>query len=290
MTQNPYAQFGGGEGGPSPYSPDFNDLPQSRTSILAIVSLVLSVIGCVCFIVPGPGALAMVLGGIAILLIMTSGGRVRGIGFAATAVCLGLLQSIIFFVMLFGVYQPIMGGWSNTVVAPVNDVLMALEHKDAKAARALLTPRAQAGITEDMLTEFAAKYQSRLGAFKGFPENPLEIWSAYKSVAPAMRTLQTGSNGGNQQNMIPLPGMFEKGNALIILHLDNSGFNGKRAPTSTVRMPILNLGIASNDGLETWILDATKANALPTTGGHANESTIEDAPDKPAPPVPPAKP
>lgn len=292
MTQNPYAQFGSGDGTPTPYGPEFGDQPQARTSVLAIISLVLSVIGCVCFIIPGPGALAMAIGGIAILLIMASHGRVRGIGFAATAVCLGLLQTIVFFVILLGVYQPIMGGWNNTVVAPVNDVLVALEKKDAKAARALLTPRAQAAISEEMLTEFAAKYQARLGAYKGVPENPLDIWTAYKSIAPAMKVMQNGPGGNPQQNMIPLPGTFERGNALIILQLDNAGFNGQRPPASTtIRMPVLNIGIASNDGTEIWILDLTKASTLPRKKkpGRADESTIEDAPDpKPEPTAPPA--
>jgi hypothetical protein len=294
MTQNPYAQFGGGDSGPSPYTPDFGDQPQSRTSILAIISLVLSVIGCVCFVVPGPGALAMLLGGISILLIMTSGGRVRGIGFAATAVCLGLLQSIVFFVALFGVYQPIMGGWTNTVIAPVNDVLMALEKKDPKAARAFLTPRAQTVITEDMLTDFTTKYQAKLGAFKGFPTNPFQIVSGYQNVAQAMQKLQTGNNRGNQNGMIPLPGTFEKGTAMVVLHLDDHGFNGNKPPaSSTVRMPVLNIGIVTVDGTEIWILDTDKAKALPPDGGTPGESTIEDAPkpgELPPPPRPRHKP
>ncbi len=289
MTQNPYSQFGGADAA-SPYGPDFGDQPQPRTSVLAIVSLVLSVIGCVCFIIPGPGALAMAMGGIAILLIMFSGGRVRGIGLAATAVCLGLLQTVVFFVMLLGVYQPIMGGWRNTVVAPVSDVLFALEKNDPATARSLLTPRAQTAITEDMLAEFASKYQSRLGAFKGIPENPLEIWTAYKNIGPAMGALQKGSGGNPQQNLIPLPGTFEKGDALIMLHIDNTGFqNNTPPPTGTVRMPVLNIGIATNDGTQIWILDRAKAESLPEKPTAKGESTIDDAPPlpPPAPPTPP---
>jgi hypothetical protein len=67
--------------------------PQTKTSVLAIVSLVLGILS-ICFTVI-TGLPAVLLGVIALIVIAGGGGRVRGTGLAIAGVVLGLLGSLL---------------------------------------------------------------------------------------------------------------------------------------------------------------------------------------------------
>src|SRR5581483_7161072 len=167
----------------------------------------------------------------------------------------------------------------SVVVGPVGNVLTNIDKGDLAAARAGLTPHAQTLISEDMLADFGKRYNARLGKFQEFPSGVLDIYQTYKRISPSFRALDDGSGQPNTQNVIPLPGRFEKGEALVVMQMDQgqlarhrsrSGSGGWSAsssgsstpasppgapggplPTGTSgqwQMPVLNIGIVTTDG------------------------------------------
>jgi hypothetical protein len=307
MSQNPYAQIGSESGGQFPYGPDLVPSNPGRTSILAIVALVLAVCGCVCPVLVVPGALAMVLGGISIVTMAMENWRIRGIGLAITAICLGAFQCVVVALLFFGIYQPIMGGWRSVVVGPVGHVLTSIDKGDVAGARAGLTPHAQTLISEEMLADFGKRYRAHLGKFVEFPSNPVDIWQTYKRIKPSFRALDDGSGQPNTQNVIPLPGRFEKGEALVIMQLDQSempdrhirssggsGVSTTVTPPSTGttahngqwQMPVLNIGIATTDGQVEWLIDpdvARKSGRPPAGAPHKKGRHPQDSNGPPPP-------
>lgn len=313
MSQNPYAQIGSDSGSQFPYGPDFAPARPERTSVMAIIALVFAICGCVCPILILPGPIAMAIGGLAILLIAMSGWQKRGIGLAITAICLGLLQCVVVALAFFGVYQPVMGGWRSAVVGPLGQMLTNVDKGDTAAAKTALTPHAQTLITDEALLDFAKRYQSHMGKFKEFPSGPVDIWQAYKRVAPAFRALDDGSGQPNTQNIIPLPGVFEKGEALVIMQLDQGQMQKHRSRTSTGpatstttgtaqpappsnptgqwQMPVLNIGIATIDGKVEWLIDpdmARKSGRPPPPGPGGPPPPPRGGTDPDKPPAPPS--
>src|SRR6185295_1953349 len=99
------------------------DPEPARTSVWAITALVVSIISCILCFVPAPGAIAMVLGGVAVFFIATSGGRRTGMGLAVTAIVLGLLQSVLWVFVMFAMIVPGTNWFHSNFVVP-SDRLM----------------------------------------------------------------------------------------------------------------------------------------------------------------------
>jgi hypothetical protein len=281
MTQNPYAQFGHGDG-VSPYGPDFGDQPQPRTSILAIVALVVSIIACLPFCIPGPGALAMILGGIALMIVTFSKGRVRGVGLCATAICLGLLQTVLSMVLLLGVYQPVTGFIGTAWVGPASRVMTAAEAGDTQKVMGELSPRARAAVTEEMITDFVSRYRNEVGKFQSAPDGPIDIVNTFSKLGPAMQGINSLSRPGRAQGFIPVAGHFAGGPQVIVVQIDVTAIDHQQQQ-SIKPPPMLNIGILTNDGKQIWLLPPDDAEALPPVDSSGNpkskgQSSLDDAP------------
>jgi hypothetical protein len=265
MSQNPYSQLGADSGGPFPYGPDVMPTDPGRTSVLAVIALVISICGCVCPIFVVPGALAMVLGGIAVILIATSGARIRGLGLATTAICLGLLQTVVVALFYFGVYRPTVGFIDSAWVGPVDHFMSAAESGDAKGALSELTQRGQDGITPEQIADFVTRYHAEVGKYKSAPTGPIEIFQAFSQLGQAMSGMNSTTQAGGSPNGIPVAANFEKTPAVLVAQIDEKAKHQHTSGAPT-KPPILNIGILTNDGKSIWLLAPDEARQLPEPG------------------------
>lgn len=230
----------------------FDQPVSSRVSILAIVSLVLAIL---CFL-PGAGVLAMLCGGLAILFISSGKGRLTGLGLAVAGCVIGLVATVLWGFALIGAAS--IGGEFANMLQPVKVTLTAMEKGDYTAARAELTPTAAPNITDAQITEFVARYQADIGAFKSVPDSTIGVFQAYMAVGPAMQ------NFGQRQNVVPVPAEFANGWAVVLIEMP-SNYAGPPPGKPNMWLPIENIGILTPNG-EHW-LQPHAAGAGTATGG-----------------------
>lgn len=292
MSQNPYdtlggtgTQYSGGAGG------DFIDPTPSRTSVLAITALVVSVMGCIFCIVPGPGAFAAILGGLAIFFIARSAGRVTGTGIAVTAIVLGLFQTVAIIALLIGANQ-VSSQVGKEFFVPMGQTMSAVEKGDMQGARAMLTPKVSAAVTDEMLRDFVTNYHATAGTYQKMPENVWETVTMAMEMGKASKQQRGGTYNGRPGEMtFPLPAKFAQGSALVMISMDPT-LMGQNKPGSNSQQTLLNLGVVTLDGREVWLLDPNEARKLtskpfgytppPPSKPGAPTSGIEHAPADPA--------
>lgn len=229
MSQNPYAS-----------TADFAMPQESRTSILAILSLVCSLV-CV---IPFLGLLGAILGIAAMFGISRSQGMLRGNGMAVTGIVVGLLVTVIWLGIGIGMAQ-FNGALGKRFIAPVSSVVQALEASDFKTARGSFDKSLNAAVTDEQMTAFVAAYQAELGHFRSMPQSLMEMFTAYSQVGPTMQTYQGG------KGEIPLPATFDKGPAILLIEIPS---NQAQPPKSGTWMPSLtNIGVLTPGGKEIWL-------------------------------------
>ncbi len=260
MSQNPYSQFGGP--GTQQYGGDFIDPTPSRTSVLAIIGLVISIVGCIACIIPGPGAFAAVLGGLAVFFIARSSGRLTGMGLAITAIVLGLFQSVAIIAVLVGASQ-VSSQFGKEFFVPMGQTMAAIESGDMKGARAMLTPKASAAVTDEMLRDFVKQYHATAGTYQKMPEN---LWDTLKMGVELGQASKHQRGGGNYNQRpgemtFPLPAKFAQGSALVMISMDPT-LMGQHNQGSKSQQTLLNLGVVTLDGKEVWLLDPDVARKL----------------------------
>jgi len=206
-----------------------------RTSILAILSLVCSLI----CLIPGTGVLAAIFGISALIGIKGSRGRVGGTGLAIAGLIVGLLFTMIWVGIAIGankIMQEVTGQ-----VTQMNQALVAMDSGDNSKLRAVLVPEVGQTVTDQQISDFRSAYQAELGSFKGVPTDMIEFFSAYGTVAPMMQNLQ------GRQNLMPVPGNFDKGAALLVLVMDNTR-QPTQGPDGNFNFPINNIVIYTASG------------------------------------------
>lgn len=242
MTQNPYARFGPGaqdgdgfdQGG---FEQGRYPVP-ARTSILAICSLVLALL----CILPG-GPLAVICGGLAILFISSSRGRLGGLGLAIAGVLIGLFMSVFWIMMIVGA-MTIQQQWGPAVVGSADQMMKHLDSGDYAAARKNFSPILDAAVTDAQLAAFVAAYKAEIGSYKATPDSFVDWFGAVVELGPQMQSSQqTGGNG------FPLPGTFDTAKALVFI-----GQPAQPAP-GQVLAPAENIGILIPPATEVWLLD-----------------------------------
>jgi hypothetical protein len=252
MSQNPYAQ-----------SADFAPPPESRTSVLAIISLVCSLI----CIVPGLGLIGTILGISALFGISRSQGAVRGNGLAVSGIVLGLIVTVLWICGLIGAAQ-VNQMFGKAFIGPVGNVVQAIEAGDYKTARQSFDPALNAAVTDEQIKAFADAYQAELGHYKSMPQSLMEMFGAYSKVGPQFQNYQGRGTPGE----VPLPAAFDKGDSLILIQMPTNG--RQQQPTAGNWVPsISNLGVLTPAGKEIWLLPLP--GSAPTQPGD---------PDAPAPP------
>jgi hypothetical protein len=253
MTRNPYAQMGnfGDQGRPD--GPDyFGGQVPTRTSALAVASLIVSIVSLLVCCIPGPGVLGMLLALGAVISITTSGGRRTGMGMAIAGLLLGLVASIIAVV----IWSIVAAGLSG--LGGHRDTLEAIWQRDVTTAAQSFEPATAAKITPERLDAFVADIEAEMGAYKSVPKGVGPFWLAYQDIQFGAPAFQILSKQGYTGSSIPLPAEFDNGYTTVLLELV-PGANMGGGPAPRLR----NLGVALPSGRIVWLDDSAAPSTLP---------------------------
>ncbi len=219
-------------------------LTEPRTSIMAILSLVLGLLG---LCVPGFGLLGLLFGIVALILIGSSNGTLAGRGLSAAGIVLGLLFSVVWGALIVGGLS-FASLFSQSIVAPTTKTLQAIEARDWTTARSSLQPSTAEKVTDADFEAFREAYRQELGAFKSTPAGLWEFFLQTSEMGKTMSRFQKNPN-----NLIPIPVTFEKGKAVVAMQVDP-----QPQPTSgggALELPIANLQIMFEDGTVVTLYD-----------------------------------
>lgn len=282
MSTNPYASFGNPQGPAG----DFLAPEPTRMSILAIFAFVLSIL-----CIPPTGAIAVVLGGTAVLFIGNSAGRLRGMGLAIAAIIIGLITTLIWIVVLIGARQAI--GVFGNLAAPADKAILQIQQGDLKSARLHFAPTSDQAMTDEMMRRFAESYTAQLGAYKGAIATEPITW-----VRAMMRHQSTmnGMGGRGNGDEFPFVGTFDKGEAVLLMQFQPP--TTPPGPGGTITPVIENISIWTGPGKAIYLIDEDKlprrrrapagnsGNPAIDAAQGAVDGATDPAPAAPAPPAP----
>jgi hypothetical protein len=203
MTQTPYAGSG--------FDDAISEPP--RTSVMAILSLVFSLVGC-CLPI---GLLGSLFGIFSLVGISGSQGRVTGKGLAIAGIIIGLITTGIWGGAYFAVEKG-MGVYADMT----GSVLADIEAGDFASARTALSPNVT--FTDEQFTQFHDAYADNLGSFKGTPDGIIELIQTFAdpAVGQGMQVVQ------GRNDIIPIPGIFDQGPALMLFEFDPTQTSGDK--------------------------------------------------------------
>lgn len=268
MANDPYAA-----------SADFNEhyaeSGPPRTSVLAILSLVLSLI---CFI-PGLSAIGSLLGVFALLGISASKGRVKGTGLAISGIAIGIVVSLLWFVAAYAMQK----GLSQYTA--FGQVITDVDSGSYDAARGLLTKETRVLADDATLETFKNAYEAEAGKLVGWPKGITGVFSSFAELGQSGN--QPDASKLPYANAMPLPGKFSNGARLVWVILDQQG----QLNDAGTLPAIINVAIESDDGTLIWLVDpdVQRAGASAPTGADT-ETGAELEPETEATPEPEPEP
>ncbi len=203
MTQNPYASAG--------FDDAISEPP--RTSVMAILSLVFSLVGC-CLPI---GLLGSLFGVFSLVGISGSQGRVTGKGLAIAGIVIGLITTGIWGGAYFAIDKS-MRMYGNITGSVIADI----EAGDFASARTALSPNVT--FTDEQFVQFHDAYADNLGSFKGTPDGIIEFIQTFSdpAVVQGMQVVQ------GRSDVIPIPGIFDQGPALMLFQFDPTQASGDK--------------------------------------------------------------
>lgn len=248
MTRMPEATFG------------MDEPPMtSRTSVLAVLSLIaglLSLLGCCLIgISPAVGVVGGVLGAIAIFKISSSQGRLGGMGLAIGGVVTSLISVVLGIVIVIGASGALKS------FDPYGNAINVAQSNDQSGLTKVLSTAALAKLTPEGLTNFRTKTQSELGAFKEVKPGLLTfVQNLGPGVAKAQASL--GTSGKGEPPPLPFVSIFDKGSALIFVVLEPN--NGVAPDPAAPFGKLANLGVVTPSNNEiVWLVDPKATPSLP---------------------------
>ena len=177
-----------------------------RTSICAILSLVLALLGC-CTLVTAP--IGLLLGVVGVIGIARSKGRVGGMGFAIAGIIISLLVSVLALAAVFGMYK-VVDGLDRDVSRPMAQVLLDIQSDDFDGARGGLVKPASDSTDAEMIA-FRDAYKSTLGELISTPDS---VWAYFGGWVSLLEHLQYYQG---RNDMMPIPMQFDQGMGLVVL-------------------------------------------------------------------------
>ncbi|HYE60899.1 MAG TPA: hypothetical protein VD997_02790 [Phycisphaerales bacterium] len=259
----------------SQYSPGYPNYPsepyvEQRTSVMAVLSLVFSLICCP----PGPAVLGTLFGVAALIVIANSNGRLVGRGLAIAGIIISLVVSAVWLGLSIGGGH-LWAGYQREVATPLTEKFRALDTGDYTTFRTMLTPEANARITDADLDTFRSSYQAELGHVTGAPGTLIEFGKAAMGSADAFQAAQ------GRNDVFPLVMTFDKGSGVAWLQLDPAG----RSSSKNNQQPqFSNVIISSPKGSKWTLWDPAR---LPP-GSNPTTPALPDGskPDAPTAPTP----
>jgi len=257
MTNDPYATS-------SDFNEHYADAGPPRTSVLAILSLVCSLI---CFI-PGLSAIGSLLGVFALLGISASKGRVKGTGLAIAGIAVGVVVSLLW----FGIAVAVQKGASQ--YTSFGQVITDVDAGSYDAARGQLSTPTRALATDERMAAFKAEYTAEAGALNAWPTGFIQVFKDFMELG------KSGQQPDNTQipygDPVPLPGRFDNGTRLVWVVLDKGQLDDAgRKPA------VINVAVQAADNSLIWLVDPDVLRAG-SGGGTTPQSEIEDAADEAA--------
>ncbi len=214
-----------------------------RTSILALLSMISSIICCI----PGLSILGTLMGIGALVTIGGSNGRVGGRGMAWTGVIVGVLVTMLWGGLLIGGASGARAfmGWTNAI----DPNIQAIDSSDYATARELLSPSAQTAATDEAFETFRAAIAASVGGFDSQPTSFGGWFTVFGALGENINSHQSAS-------LSPLPVIytFENGEAGIVLCMISKQPSGGGDPTNPFKGMIENLIVILPDGSEIKLL------------------------------------
>lgn len=215
-------------------------VPQPRTSVLAVTSLVLQVLCCI----PGIGAIGALVGVGAIFGISKSDGRVRGMGLAVAGVVLGLISTLIWIVTVTFVASMFKS------MSDYSQIIVAVEADDSQTVRTWVT---NANLTDEQITAFGDALQAEHGSYVGAPTSIAGILGGYGEVERSGVSVNRAINDAQAVAFNPFPVVveFDSGFALLMVTPDTTGPQVPNSNLPTVE----NIAYVASDGSLVWLID-----------------------------------
>ncbi|MBU6412223.1 MAG: hypothetical protein KGS45_02005 [Planctomycetes bacterium] len=240
-----------------------------RMSVLAVVALVLGVLSV--FSCPVPvlglslGLFAGVLGLLALWRVSRSKEKMRGKTPAIVGTVLGTLAFLFGVVMIVGITMFVKAAYRYA------EPMLALQSGKVEEARVVFAQAASAQLTDEVSKDFLTRVEAQLGKYKGGPTDLIDFAKqAYDRVSVQGAAL---SNVPSTTNEVPypLPVDFEKGEALLIVILDQREANAQFQYGKITNIGVTRVGVA--DIVWLFPIDSAKKNGgagptlIPESGG-----------------------
>jgi hypothetical protein len=243
---------------------------EQRTSVMAILSLVLSLI---CFI-PGFGLIGAILGVTALLVIGGSQGRLSGRGLAVGGIIMGLLFTMIWGGIGIGAMR--LGNYFNTgALQPVSVTIKAIDDGDYATAKAQFASPTKEALTDAEIEAFRTAYKAELGGYKASPTGLWDFMAQMGAAGQMMNRFQ------GSQNLIPIPLTFEKGLGVLAVQVSQNG----GGPGAINSLPFTNFELITPSGKSIILYDPNNR-PLPSAPAAPTAPTAPTAPVT-TPPVAP---
>jgi len=261
-TQGEFSDFGGKQ----PGAPE-------RTSVMAVLSLILGILSLPCCFIPvvGPamGLVGLVFAISAMMMIGRSGGVLGGKGVAVGGLVTSILGVLAGIFVLVGVAQAL--GALHTY----GKFVEIAQSEDRSELEEMLTQDAADKATKADMDQFRAKVTAELGEYTRLTPGMMPFFKNFAKIGEIpMTSIPAEYQPGMGQSMLPLPGEFEKGNAVIVVFVSTMD--------KTNQLPlgrVMNVAILLPDGSLAWFIDpnkeeppATPAEPTPTGEGAGEAS------------------
>ena len=266
MTSMQSGGFGSFEADQTPF--------EQRTSVLAIVALILGVPPLMC--IPGFGLIALGLGVAALVVIGNSKERLVGKGLAAAGIVTGLLGTLIWLGLGIGANFAA-AQFAKGVVQPADQTMRAIEDGHWQQARDLMVTTSAEKITDADFEAFRTAYQSELGGYKSAPQGLWAYLKQLSEIGPAGNSMQSGGN------MIPMPMSFEKERAVVVWQITNA-----RPANTGQPIPQMFTNIRVHSSSKTYTLYDPENRPIPGDGSAKPDANAK--PDADAKSIPDTKP
>lgn len=198
-----------------------------RTSVMAILSMVLGILGCCGGVT---SLLAIPLGVLGLIGISRSKGRVGGTGFSIAGIIIGLLTLALWVGLFFGV-----GGAAKSfmglLASNAESVLVDIQNDKFDSARTKLSSPA-ADVPDEEMIAFREAYRAAVGDYVGQPSSLGEWWSGYGAVGQQIQAYQS-RQGQAKPGAVPLPLRFDSGWVLVFYIMDTQGNQNAGMPNIT---------------------------------------------------------
>lgn len=252
----------------NPYSNDagFDELAgPERTSLLAIMSLVMSLICCI----PGLGLLGAGLGVGSLIGISGSRGRVGGKGLATAGIIIGVLITVAWVGFAATAWSGVKEAVKE-VYTPMHEVMADIESGSYDKVRIALAGSPLASTTDEQFEAFRSAYRAEVGSFVEIPTEPGGLWNAYMEVGPQMQGFQQPADG--QTVLIPIPASFDQAGMVVIMATMTMDQSGQAQDPLEM---FSKFSIVLPDGSEIE-LEAPQAAPLPQGGGGEDAAPADD--------------